>query len=579
MVTLVADIETDGLLNDFTRIWCMAIGELEGEPVAYADQPGYSPLSEGLARLKAADKVVFHNGLGFDIHVINDLYPGTLLPEQIVDTLVISRLLKPARTGGHSLEMWGQTLGFAKGKWDDWSKFDPDMVVYNLQDIRVTQRLYAFLMKHCEGWGASVLLEHEVAWVIGLQVKHGFKLNIEKCHEVVAELRQEKNDLLVVLQEIFPPIIHKRVSAKTGKDLKDGIEVFNPGSRQQIVSRLGAKYGWKPIKYTEKGTPQVDEEVLVTLKYPEAKKLSRWFEVDKQLGQISDGKAGWLKLEVKGRVYGSVNSNGCITSRMSHYSPNLANVNKEPRMREVFEPDEGDILVGVDASSLELCMLAHYLAWYDFGSYARTVVLGCKEDGTDPHTVTMNAAGMHSRNNAKTLIYAYLYGAGDLKLGQIIIDDMDQAKVVHKVYEEGGIRAIGKSARKALLKGIVGLDKLNDSVKDKHITQGWVRGLDGRKIETRSEHSALNTLLQGAGAIVMKKALSIFHNVLLPGLNLSVKYCANVHDEVQMSVHPDNAELVGKTFIKAIVLAGEAFKMRCPLNGKAKIGTSWRATH
>jgi DNA polymerase I-like protein with 3'-5' exonuclease and polymerase domains len=194
---------------------------------------------------------------------------------------------------------------------------------------------------------------------------------------------------------------------------------FNPGSRNHIAYWLKRKYNWEPLVYTDSGEPQLDEDVLKSLPYPEASFLLEYFLVDKRLGQIAEGEQAWLKcVDADGRIHGYINGNGAVTSRMSHSKPNLAQV---PRVgspygqecRSLFTAQFGWNLVGIDASGLELRMLAHYLARYDGGEYVKAILEG------DIHSFNMNALGLTDRNKSKTFIYAWLYGAGDEKLGLI----------------------------------------------------------------------------------------------------------------------------------------------------------------
>lgn len=630
MNTLVVDVETDDLLPGMTRVWCMSVGDPKTfEVTTYADQPGFRPLAEGMDRIKTADRIIGHNFLGFDYWVINRLFPGTLRFHQIWDTLVVSRLMDPQRKF-HSLEDWGVKLGYPKAEWSDFSRWDPDMAAYCARDVEVNIKIYRALQnalkKHLKtdtDWRESILLEHQVSFVLALQEQHGFRLDVRAAADLAGELHQEKFEVEQRLKERFGEAyvpkskgdwsFSKRTWVKyevitPKRRLKQKVEApaatyylerekgvsfcpvdhqsFNPASRKQIAERLSMRYGWVPVKWTDAGSPELDESVIKDLTYPEATDLNRLFRLQKQLGQVADGKSAWLKLETGGRVYGRVNPNGARTGRMSHFAPNMAQVDKKDlRMRAVWLADVGCLLVGCDAEGLELRVLAHYLAKWDGGAYAVAVVDGRKEDETDAHNVTKRAVGLLQRDSAKTFIYAMIYGGGNKKLGIIIMIDSDASG-----WTEAKLAKAGKAARAAIETNITGLGHLTDLAKKAHRTKGWVRGLDGRRIYTNSEHSALNTLLQGGGAIVMKKALALYHfelavqqgwvdpETFLPREN-TITYCANVHDEVQQSCDPSIASDAGQTFADAIRLAGERLSMRCPLSGSFDVGASWAETH
>lgn len=571
MKVLIADIETDGLFKDLTKIHCIAIGDTHGLTTVYADRKGYAPIDQAIAELRTADRIVMHNGMGFDYPVLEKFYGQNFIPlEKIYDTLIVSRLTDPER-GRHSLEDWGESLGYEKYEYNDWSKFTDEMAVYCARDVDVTRKVYEQL-KWCD-WHQAIAAEHKFAYAIGQQERHGFRLDIPKVRDLETTLRQEKVDIERELQDIFPPKVIERVSEKTGRPLKTKVEPFNPSSRKQIAERFIEKYKWKPRKFTPAGSPAVDESVLAELPFPEAAALSRYMRVQKQLGQVADGDAAWLKLERDGYVHGKVNTIGAATHRCSHFSPNLAQVDKKDlRMREVWVPDEGHVLVGCDAEGLELRCLASYLGRYDNGKYADAVVNGDKSNGTDVHSVTKKLLDMNSRDQSKRVVYAYLYGAGDAKLKSIL-------------KEDGSGVQDGAEARKRLQKGITGLEEIVKGVKDR-AKHGKLKGIDSRMIPIRSAHSALNSLLQSAGAIAMKYALNIFHYELATAKGwvkdnkcVSFNYCANVHDEVQLSVPPDIAEEVGQTFAQAITLAGERLNMRCKLAGSYDIGANWKETH
>ena len=615
MTILIADTEANGLRRTVTKLWCIGIKELDVEgTTVYADQPGYPKLSAAIKRLKAAEKVVFHNALGYDFPVINQFYPGTLRFDQVYDTLVVSRLRDPENKFMHSMEAWGKKFGMFKVEHEEWDRFSPEMANRCKTDVELGERIYKAVTQHMDRWGESVALEHQVANVIHMQEWNGFVLDLKAANELVGVLRQEQTNLATELQETFPPrwvkgdeVTPKGDNARFGyvkgvPFTKVEYEEFNPGSRKQIASRLQAK-GWVPNKFTNSGAVEVDETILeeLALKWPEAAKLSRYFRVSKELGQIADGDKAWLKLFTKdsrgeARVHGKVNPNGTVTGRMSHFDPNLGNVDKKDmRMRAVWKARKGWKLVGSDAEGLELRMLGHYLAAYDNGEFSTALVQGDKSKGTDPHSINQRLIGLFKRDNAKRVIYALIYGAGDKKLGLIIVEDADEAKKprprvegMKVVQGDRYLRALGKQARAALMQGVKGFKELSEKVRATARTRKALRGLDGRYIPVRAEYSALNTLLQGGGAAVMKKALAIFHYELAVEAGFVSKdftttenmaYCANVHDEVQIEAHPKVAAKVGELFKMAITMAGERLKVRCPLSGSADYGDSWAATH
>jgi DNA polymerase I-like protein with 3'-5' exonuclease and polymerase domains len=504
------------------------------------------------------ESIVTHNGIFFDFPVLKKVWGITVKKSQIIDTLVLSRLYNPSIEDGHSLAAWGQRLGFAKG---DFTDFDggltQEMIDYCIQDTKVTAELYKHLTQEMENDFSkeSIKLEHQVAIIIAEQERNGFKLNEASALSLLAELKTKLDFIQTAMQELFPPRVESGRTHKTsGKPLKDIVEPFNPGSRQQIAERLQEK-GWKPKKRTEKGSVIVDEEVLASLDYPEAKALAEYMMLQKRIAQITS----WLDAVGKdGRVHGRVITNGAVTGRMTHMSPNMAQVPNSGspyghECRDLWTVEKGYKLVGIDASGLELRMLAHYM---NDNEYTNEVVSG------DIHTANQTAAGLQTRNQAKTFIYAFLYGAGSAKIGQIV----------------GGSAKEGQKLIDSFLQNTPKLKRLREKVARIYAQKGWLPGLDGRKLLVRAEHSALNTLLQGAGAIVMKQAVVILHNKLRKA-KIDFKMVANVHDEWQIEVAENHAEEVGIIGRKAIKEAGIVLDMRCPLDGEHKVGNSWKETH
>lgn len=592
---LIFDIETDGIpLEEITKIHCLAIKDIDtGQEYRFRHNDEEDTIEHGVYMLNAADLIIGHNIIKYDIPVIKKFFPW-FQPKKVFDTICGTRLvytdvkdrdfkrfragkLPGNMIGRHSLEAWGYRLGDYKGDfkgpWDQWT---PEMDNYCLQDITVTHTLYNKLMD--SGFSEeSFELEMEVAKIIYRQEQHGFLFNRAAAAELYAKLAQRRDELTVELRAVFPPwetrtqFIPKVNNKKRGyvkgvPTYKVKIIDFNPGSRQHIGKALIDKYNWKPKSYTEDGHPEISEEILDKLKYPEAKLFSEYLMLDKRIGQLAEGDQAWLKCVQKdGKIHGRVETNGTVTGRMSHSKPNVAQVPsvKSPygaECRALFVVPSGKKLIGADASGLELRCLAHYLAIYDGGAYANEVVNG------DVHTMTQKVAGLATRDQAKILIYATLYGAGDAKIGS----------------QFGAGPAKGREIREKLFAGIPALQKLISDVKAKARSKRVLKGVDGRLLRVRSEHAALNVLLQSCGAIIMKRALVILDTNLqaaglVPGQHY--EFVANIHDEFQIQADTHLAEFIGQAAVRAIEQAGEHFRFRCKLTGEYKIGSNWKETH
>ena len=530
--------------------------------------------------LKDATLIAGHNLISFDAPILNRLWGTKIGLRQAYDTLVVSRLLEPTRENGHSLEAWGNVLG-GKGKLDyvavwTWimgrreeysgEAFDKPIADllehYCIRDVSVLRDLFNHLCGDLTSKGfsqESVTLEHQVAAIIAKQERNGFKLDVVHATCLLTDLKGKMGEIYERMQERWPPVIKERYSEKTGKRLKDETITFNPASRQQIGEKL-IELGWKPKKFTPTGQPIVDEGTLMGVNFPEAQIIAEYLMLQKRVAQVES----WMDAIGKdGRVHGKVITNGAVTGRMTHSSPNMAQIPNSgspygPECRQCWTVEKGNVLVGCDASGLELRMLAHYMK---DENYVKTVTEGSSKVGTDVHTINQRAAGLETRDQAKTFIYAFLYGAGPEKIGSIV----------------GGSRVQGQRLIDRFLKGTPALQRLRDLVQ-RYAEKGYVPGLDGRKIWVRSEHAALNSLLQGAGAIVMKKALVLF-DTKVARHKWPVKMVANVHDEFQFECPPDIAEEAGQAARQSIVEAGLSYNLRCPLDGEYKIGRNWRETH
>lgn len=602
------DIEADNLLAEATTIHCLVIKDLEtGKVMSCSSQHGPDDIlsiQSGVEVLEQAETLWAHNGISYDYPLLEKLCRFKK-PVRCLDTLRVVRLMFPnieekdhlaakknkfpARLiGNHSLEAWGYRLGIRKGaygKTADFSKWAPEMQTYCEQDVDVLEALVRHVMTAgaVNDWGESLALEHDFAWRIEEMCRRGVRFDTVAAADLTATLVTKRDELTKSLQAAFPPKEVRTVSPKK-KIEKVKYLPFNPASRQQVAERL-IDLGWSPSKTTDAGNVQVDEAILKSLPYPEAHLLAEYYMVNKLLGQVSTGAQAWLKNVRNGRLHGSVNTNGAVTGRCTHSNPNLSQVPgpKKPFGREcraLFGPNghDGLVQVGADASGLELRCLAHYLARYDNGAYAKIVCEG------DVHKVNQKAFGIADkfsepdsngkrkdlgREIAKTGIYALIYGAGDWKLGVSLFPQLeDPAKKQQAVFA-------GQEAKQKFKRAVPAYARLVEAV-EAAVQRGYLRGLDGRRLYVRSKHSALNTLLQSAGALLVKKATVLAAPVWD---TLGARLILHIHDEVQLEVPAENAEAAGKAFVTALQEAGRIWGFRCPLSGEYKVGNNWAETH
>ena len=514
--------------------------------------------------------------------------------------------------GSHSLEAWGYRLGTEKkGDYskemkaqglDPWAAWNEAMHAYMIQDSRVNVLLYRHLLEDwCEP--LCIALEMRTQALVCRMERNGWPLNVPQAQELYARLCQRRHELEKELLTAFPPwqvqledFIPKRDNKKLGYVKNVPVErwetrEFNPASREHIADRLINKYGWKPQEFTDGGSAKVDDEVLQRLPFPEAKLLAEYFLIQKRIGQLAEGNQAWLKVvSKKGRIHGRYNSNGALTGRATHSSPNVGQVPSVGSpfgwdCRVLWHVPAGWTQLGADQSGQELRCLGSFMAAFDGGAYIQVVLHGDIHwenakalFGLPDNTERDDENPLHKkyRNVAKTFIYAFLYGAGDAKLGSII----------------GKGAKAGSQLRARFLKKFPALARLIKAVKAA-AQKGWLKGLDGRKLPIRSDHAALNTLLQSAGAVICKSWITMAEQALMDaGLKVSeglhgdwdpdadVVLLGWIHDELQVAVRKGLEEKVTAILTDTGRRAGEPFATwKCPTDVEVKPGANWAECH
>ena len=553
MSVYVLDIETT---MDQKTIHCVVVRNISTGGVStffnsfeFRNWLGYHPIS-----------IIFigHNIIDFDKRVLEDVWGVMFTKTYFIDTLVLSRLLFPERQS-HSLKAWGDELGCPKIEFDKFDEYSPEMLQYCIQDTYVTQAVHTHLTNTTYD-SRAVKLEHDVQHILTSMQAKGFKLDRQKVIDLKCDMEAELYTIEEGLKEVFPDeVIYVTMKTK----VKTVITPFNPGSRQQVAKRL-MEMGWKPTKLTPTGQPMVDEDTLKDVDIPEAKIIRRYFLLQKRVSQLDQ----WLEyVDDNDRVHCKIIGNGAVTGRATHSKPNLGQVvgvqseyGKE--FRECWTVDKGKLLVGVDLEGIEARIMAHYM---QDDAYIQSVIAGDKKLGTDFHSVNMRAFGLTSRDTAKTAFYALIYGAGSAKMAAILGCSVREAKKrINDFYDN-------TPALKALKLKIERVAK-----------QGWLPGLDGRRIPVRSAHSAMNTLFQSGGAVVSKQwMINTQEGIDKAKLytTMDAKIVMWVHDELQNEVDEEHAQLMASICVKAAQETQHQLNLRVPVAAVAKIGLNWYETH
>ena len=412
-----------------------------------------------------------------------------------------------------------------------------------------------------------ITLEHDVARILTEQEIHGWYFNEPVAWELESSLRRELEGLAQLLRNRYPYVKDREFTPKRPNKTQGYIagatltklKEFSPTSRDHIAWVMTNLHGWKPDKETASGKTAIDEVVLKEIGTEESLQFFRCLELTKQLGMLSEGKNAWLKLVRNNRIHHhcSVATN---TFRCAHRNPNLAQVPSDLNFRKLFTASPGLCMVGADLSGIELRMLAHYLARYDGGRYGDVLLNG------DIHQVNADKIGI-SRRLVKTVTYAFLYGAGDIKIGL----SYDQQLSTQAAKKKGA------EIRQAYMDAIPGLEELVTAVKSK-AESGHINLCDGRRCAVDGSHKALNYLLQGSAGIVAKQWMIHTHNVISQ-CEIKAHQLAFVHDELQFECPPDYSDTLSSALTISALTAGEHYDLRIPIEAEAKVGKTWADVH
>jgi DNA polymerase-1 len=656
LLRLLFDIEADALLPDITKIHCICTVNIDTEETR---DFGPAEIPAALEYLASADVLSAHFGVGYDFPALEKVL-GFKVPEaKQLDTVVISRVRFPnlkeldkrwndtrikrgeptmgEQFGSHSIEAWGVRLSMPKLHTDiaDWSEWTPQIQERCHGDVQTNLKLWKYL-KVDKMSQAAIALEHRTQRLCNKITEAGWPFDVQKAGELHAHLLDEKHMVEVGLKEQFggwfaPKGPHKGLFVPKKNDSKRGYVAgqactklqwveFNPGSRKHI-ERCLRKLGWEPTEFTEKGSPELNEEVLdgLEFQFPQAAGVSRYLMLCKRLGQLAEGAQAWLKhVTPEGKVHCQYNPMGTVTSRMAHYGFNIGQVpaGASPyghECRECFTVLPAWELVGADMDGLEGRCQAHYQAKHDGGEFGRVLLSG------DPHWANAIALGLldvgtervkdkdaafyqlHTilrEQGAKRWYYAWIYGSGKEKSGRIILDccravvkaNPEWAFVYEKFF--GGVKApgpkllkkVGGSLQEKFFAANPALAHVITTVKTLAVKSGSLPGLDGRRVPVRSEHSAFNALLQSAGAILCKRWICDAYDALIAdglrwGWDKDFVFVANVHDEVQVACRCGLSARVGALITQCAREAGEPYGFRIPLDSSYKVGKTWATTH
>ena len=646
------DIETNAIDNP-DRIWLVG-GKMSDTGEVFRFENIHSdPVARKAATEwhQSLDRMVFHNGIQYDLPILNKWLDSKLDPTKAIDTIIISRLHNydiPIPQGGntpHSLKSWGLRLGVHKGDFNDFSELTKEMIEYWEGDLDTTEALFDHFRSviYDKEWAKSIRAEHDVQIELVRTQYYGFHFNVDLAKKVLEEVTKEKEALEAQFQEDFPPklthvntikyrkkkdgSLYSNVEAAKSKYASTSIQgdemlcyefiPFNPGAAKDRVDVLWDA-GWKPFDKTKThikfgrlkpGDPYGKKIKSMSKEFYDIKKrdLDRygWTVSEDNLLTLPEdapkgaqGLAQWLTLEGRrsslvewinqvkddGRIHGSIDNIGAWTGRCAHKAPNTANISSpfhgkptnavqeikakyDHQLREAWDVEEGNFLVGCDADGIQLRVLADYLwRYFDADMYAKAIMEGKKEDETDIHNVNKRALDVETatRDDAKTFIYSWLLGAGVDKTGSILRVGRKEAQAARTRFEQA----------------IEGLAPLKRKLIPYIAEQGYFTGYDGRKVIVPSEYKTLAGLLQSGESVLMKHTLINFHKKARE-MGFNFKMVGFIHDEYQIEVigSRDDAHYVGELVASTMAETGQELGFRIPTPGSYDIGFNWKETH
>ncbi len=597
------DIEGDPIPS--TRVWCLcAVNVKTGDEVSITDGDAIHAWFKD--RKAEGCKFIFHNGLGYDAPTLNRILKTGLTITDLIDTLVLSQVYSPSIEGGHSLSAWGDRLKFPKGDYNDFSKLTQGMVDYCLQDARLCRRVYLVLCQRLSKLGTpstAIELEHRAWQVLKTQKDNGFAFNNKEAHILYAKLREIEQQLTEQIHELWPPKLEcvkhfKQARKKDGsytKGYQDHLEQyerldetddggydayayvsFHVGSPPQRVEKL-LELGWEPQEFTPTGNPKPTSKGKLSPSLvafveqsgqPGPRLIAQWIEINARGNMINT----WIE------AYNG--QSGCIhgslwlanTHRYKHSGPNTANIpgvrldkeehplygldgsfTFEARDLWISRDSSKRTMVGVDAKGIQLRVLANYLNNPEF---TKNIL------SKDPHSANQAAFKLPSRALTKTITYATLMGAGDARIANEARVPLAEARATKKLFMEN----------------IPELPRLINKLKAQVKKEGRITLCDGSKIIIKSDHTVIPFLLQGDESKIMKRAMTTINKDCRKE-KIDALQVGMIHDELQFDVLKDHVDRFIEICLAAFVEAGKYFNYNLPIEGDAKVGSSWAKTH